>query len=179
MTLLAALLPAACLAQRWSVSTNAADWLTLGTLNVSGSAAVARHVTVNAEARYNPWTFNGGDAETQLQMRHQTYAAGARWWPWYVYSGWWLGSAAQYMQYNRGGVFSRDTEEGDAFGLAVSGGYTMMLHRNLNVEFGAAVWGGYTLYTSYACPRCGRVTGSGGKWFVLPSGLIASLVWVF
>ena len=168
-----------CRAQRWAVGTNAADWLLFGTINAGGSVAVARHVTVNAEARYNPWTFNKGDASTQLQMRQQTYDVGVRWWPWYVYSGWWAGLAVQYSEYNRGGLFRRETEEGDAFGAVLSGGYTMMLHKNLNLEFGASLWGGYTLYTSYACPRCGRVTDSGGKWFLLPSGIIASLVWVF
>lgn len=179
ISVLAVTLAFPCRAQQWAVGTNGADWLLFGTVNANGSVAVARHITVNAEARYNPWTFNKGDASTQLQMRQQTYDIGIRWWPWYVYSGWWTGFAGQYQEYNRGGLFSRRTEEGDAFGLAVSGGYTMMLHKHLNMEFGASFWGGYTLYTTYACPKCGRVTGSGGKWFFLPSSVIASLIWVF
>ena len=54
-----------------------------------------------------------------------------------------------------------------------------MLHRNLNLEFGAAFWTGRADYTTYACPKCGRITGSGTKWFILPSSVMASLVWVF
>ena len=121
---LSAALPAR--AQRFSVGTNVADWLSLGTMNASASAAVARHFTLNAEARVNPWTFNTNDSETQLQNRHQTYSIGTRWWPWYVYSGWWVGLAAQYQEYNRGGIFSRNTEEGDAFGAVLSAGYTLI-----------------------------------------------------
>ena len=179
LIVLLSIAPLLCSAQKWSVATNAADWLAFGTVNANASVAAARHLTVNAEARYNPWTFNANDPSTQLQYRHQTYALGVRWWPWYVYSGWWMGFQGQYQEYNRGGIVSRETEEGDAFGLVVSGGYTMMLHEHLNLEFGAALWGGYTLYTAYSCPKCGRVTDSGSKWFILPSSIIASLVWVF
>ena len=67
----------------------------------------------------------------------------------------------------------------DAYGAVLAGGYSLMLHRNLNLEFGAAFWTGRTDYTTYACPRCGRITGSGTKWFILPSSVMASLVWVF
>ena len=166
-------------AQRLSVGTNVADWLSLGTVNANASVAVARHFTINAEARVNPWTYNSKDSEAQLQNRHQTYAAGLRWWPWYVYSGWWLGLAAQYQEYNRGGIFSRSTEEGDAFGGVLSAGYTVMLHEHLNLDIGAAGWTGQTVYTVYDCPRCGRISDSGKKWFVLPSEVYLSLIWIF
>ena len=133
------LLPFSAGAQRFSVGTNAADWLSLGT----------------------------------------TYSAGVRWWPWYIYSGWWFGLAGQYQEYNRGGIFSSTTEEGDAYGAALSAGYTVMLHEHLNLEIGAAGWAGRTVYTVYDCPRCGRISDSGRKWFALPSELVLSLVWIF
>ena len=71
VSVLAVTLAIPCRAQQWAVGTNGADWLLFGTVNANGSVAVARHITVNAEARYNPWTFNKGDASTQLQMRQQ------------------------------------------------------------------------------------------------------------
>lgn len=37
------LFPCMCRAQKWSLGTNAADWLWLGTINASGSVAVDRH----------------------------------------------------------------------------------------------------------------------------------------
>ena len=166
-------------AQQFSVGTNVADWISLGTMNAYASVATGRHVSVGAEARVNPWTFNSRDSEAQLQNRHQTYSAGLRWWPWYVYSGWWLGLSGQYQEYNRGGIFSRLTEEGDAFGAALSGGYTVMLHEHLNLDVGAAGWTGMTTYTVYDCPRCGRISESGRKWFVLPSEVYLSLIWIF
>jgi len=166
-------------AQRYAVGTNAADWLSLGTLNATGSVAVSRRVTLNAEARVNPWTFNTRDAGTQLQNRHQTYMLGMRWWPWHVYSGWWFALAAQYQEYNRGGIFSRRTEEGDAFGAVLGLGYTVMLHEHLNLDVGAAGWAGQTAFVAYDCPRCGRIVDSGRKPFVRPSELYLSLLWIF
>lgn len=166
-------------AQKWSVSTNAVEWLNFGTINVQGSVAVARHWTVNAEARYNPWTFNKKDASTQLQNRHQTYAVGVKLWPWYIYSGWWFGGKLQYQEYNRGGILSARTEEGDAFGVGLSAGYSLMIHEHINLDFGAGFWGGYKAYTAFACPQCGRITDSGSKWFIMPNDLIVAVVFTF
>ncbi len=105
--------------------------------------------------------------------------AGIRWWPWHIYSGWWLGARGQWMEYNRGGIFSRSTEEGEAVGAGLSAGYTRMLHRNWNIEFGLGVWGGTTRYTTYACPSCGTVTDGGKKAFILPDDLMVSLIYIF
>ncbi len=161
------------------VGVNLADFLALGTLNIEAGAEVTSHISLNASARFNPWTFRKGDPDTQAQYRHQTYSAGLRWWPSQVFSGWWLGASGQYRQYNRGGFIDRTTEEGDAWGATLGGGYALPLRGNLLLDFGASLFGGYALYTTYACPLCGRETDSGTKWFVLPSSLIASLVWLF
>ena len=161
------------------VGVNLADILALGTLNIEAGAEVTSHISLNASARFNPWTFREGDPDTQAQYRHQTYSAGLRWWPSQVFSGWWLGASGQYQQYNRGGFIDRTTEEGDAWGATLGAGYALPLRGNLLLDFGASLFGGYSLYTTYACPLCGRETDSGTKWFVLPNSLIASLVWLF
>lgn len=165
-------------AQEWSVATNAADWINLGTLNAEGSVATGRHTTLNVSARYNPWTFQDREG-AQMQNRRQTYAVGVRFWPWYVYSGWWAGAKLQYEEYNRGGILEQSTEEGDAVGAGISAGYTLMVHRNFNLEFGAGIWGGWKDYTVYSCPRCGRITESGQKWFIAPNEILLSLVFIF
>jgi hypothetical protein len=162
-----------------TVGVNLADILALGTLNIEAGAEVTSHISLNASARFNPWTFREGDPDTQAQYRHQTYSAGLRWWPSQVFSGWWLGASGQYQQYNRGGFIDRTTEEGDAWGATLGAGYALPLRGNLLLDFGASLFGGYSLYTTYACPLCGRETDSGTKWFVLPNSLIASLVWLF
>ena len=166
-------------AQNYSVSTNLMDYVNLGTINGEASLALSRHFTGNATVRINPWTFHSGDAGKQMQNRHQTFAAGLRYWPWHVYSGWWVSGMAQYQEYNRGGIISPSTEEGDAFGLSIAGGYSLMIHENLNLDFGLGAWGGKKTYITYACPNCGRITDKGSKWFVMPNEIIIALQYIF
>lgn len=177
--LILAAFPLLSSAQQWSVGTNALGYANMGTLNLEASASVARHITVVTSAEVNPWTFHPGDPDRQKQNRSQSYAAGIRWWPWYVYSGWWASAKLRYSEYNRGGFLSRETEEGDAYGLGIGAGYTLMLRDNLNLEVGAGFWGGRKIYTTYECPHCGRITGGGKKWFMLPNDMLLSLVFVF
>ena len=164
-----------CRAQTWSLSTNLPDWCAFGTLNIEGSAAVSRHWSVHLGAEYNPWTFNA----KPFNDKKITAEAGVRWWAWHVYSGWWTQVQLQYREYNRGGLISKKTEEGDAGGLSLAAGYTLMLSKHFNIEFGAGFWAGGTTYTVYACPRCGRTIDSGTKFFVLPDELSVALVWTF
>ena len=90
---------AAAMAQTWAVAVNAADAIDLGTIGIEGSAAVGQHWSIHAGAKVNPWTFNKHNTwnglfsepdPDQKQDRKQVYAVGARWWPWNVYSGWWV-----------------------------------------------------------------------------------------
>lgn len=180
-----------CRAQMVSVSTNAVEWANLGTVNGELGVSVAQHFSIHAGMRYNNWTFRKGnpedryfdpegDSDRQFENRKQAYSLGMRWWPWYVYSGWWFYGRGQYMEYNRGGFLGqRQAEEGDAFGGGVGMGYSHMLSRNLNLEFGAGLWGGVTKYVVYKCPTCGYVVESGEKFFVLPDDVFVSLVLVF
>lgn len=166
-------------AQNWSVSTNLMDYVSLGTVNVQGSAGVGRRVSIEASARVNPWTFHKGDPEKQMQNRHQTYAAGVRYWPWHIYSGWWVSGMAQYQEYNRGGIISQTTEEGDAFGLSAGGGYSLMFHEHINLDFGLSFWTGQKTYITYACPSCGKITDKGSKWFIMPNEIRVALQFIF
>ena len=186
---------AAAMAQTYAVAVNTADMLDLGTMSLEGSVAVGQHWSLNAGAKVNPWTFNKHDTwnglysepdPEQKQDRKQVYAIGARWWPWNVYSGWWVGGKAQYQEYNRGGLrlpigVGNDggAEEGDAFGAALSGGYSLMLKEHWNLDFGLGVWGGWTKYRKYEFPENGKLIDEGGKWFFLPNEVIVSIVYVF
>ncbi len=162
-----------------SVSTNVADWAYFGTINGAGSYAVSRYWTVNAMVKFNPWTWNSQDSATQINQKQQTYSVGMTLWPWTVYSGWWFGALGQYSEYNRGGLWSRETEEGDAMGLSLGFGYSLMLHRNINLGLGVYGWGGQKTYTTYECPTCGRIVDSGVKGFVDLNTLLVSLEWMF
>ena len=177
-------------AQRYSVSTNFVEWANLGTANLEAGVAVAQHFSLHAGMRYNNWTFRkgdpedrftdwAGDDERQFENRKQAYNLGIRWWPWYIYSGWWGYARGQYMEYNRGGLFHHTAEEGDAFGVGIGAGYTHILSRNWNIEFGAGLWGGQTAYRTYRCTNCGSVVDQGRKFFILPDDVFISLIFVF
>ena len=75
-------------ARKFSVSTNVLGYAQLGTMNVDVSYALSRRWSLTAGARYNPFTFHGGDASRQFQLRQQSYALGVRLWPWHIWSGW-------------------------------------------------------------------------------------------
>lgn len=179
ITLALIALPLVCPAQNWAISTNLMDYVSLGTLNAELSAGIGRRATIEASARINPWTFHKGDPGKQMQNRHQTYSAGIRYWPWHIYSGWWISGMAQYQEYNRGGIISQRTEEGDAFGVSAGAGYSLMIHENLNLDFGLSFWGGQKTFITYACPSCGRITDKGSKWFIMPNELRVALQYIF
>lgn len=163
---------------RFAFSQNLADYLFLGTVNAELQFSVHRNWTVGLGARYNNWTWRARQ-DNQFEQRQQTYYIGARWWPWYTYSGWWVGARIQYQEYNRGGLIRQETEEGDAMGLALGAGYSVHINRWLNIDFGLYGWGGAAKYVKYACPYCGRRTGEGMKAFFLPDDMVVSLMFIF
>lgn len=163
--------------QELSLSTNVLDYANLGTLNVEASYGVARHWSVDAGVKYNPFRF--GEGSEVKQSRQRSVSAGARYWPWHVFSGWWLEGGLRFQEYNVGGHSSPDTSEGSRFGGALRAGYSYMLSPHFNLDFGAGVWTGYDRYVTYACPVCGRIMGEGAKYFVLPSDFIVSLAFIF
>ena len=162
----------ACLnagAQKLSLSTNLADYAAGGTLNIGAANGVSRHWTVTAEGRYNPYAM----------QRQRTLAAGTRWWPWHMYSGWWMGAGVQWQEYSEETRTGPESFEGNRFGGSVSGGYSAMLGTHFNLDFGLGLWGGYSLYTTYACRNCGRRVNSGSGVFLLPNELILSISYIF
>lgn len=167
-------------AQNMSLSTNLLGYAELGTLNMEASYGFARHWSANVGMKYNPFSFPK-EAETydQMQLRQRSVSLGARFWPWHINSGWWLAGKAQYQEFNHGGVKQAETTEGDRLGGGLSGGYTYMISSHLNFEVGAGLWAGREYYTSYACPKCGEIVGSGEKNFVLPNDLTLALIYVF
>lgn len=158
--------------KRFSVGTDVIRILELGTINAEASIAVSQHVSVYAGGAVNPWTYNKGDADRQMENRNYSFWAGARWWPWHVYSGWWAGADGKYMCYNRGGIFKRQTEEGDAYGGSLRAGYSIMLSETWNLDISAGAWAGWKSYTVYSCPLCGRIEEKGSKAFIVPDARV-------
>ncbi len=165
-------------AQQLSASTNAVEWANLGTVNAELGWGFSQHFSLHAGLRYNNWNFKEGTAE-QFQNRKQAYQLSLRYWFWYINTGWWLRTHAQWMEYNRGGLFHSSAEEGDAIGGGLGLGYTYLLAKHLNLEVGASVWAGRKDYKIYRCTHCGSVQEQGQRFFVLPDDVFASLVFVF
>lgn len=179
LALLLALLCISASAQKLSISTNILGYLALGTLNADMSYAISRKCSITADIRYNPFTFRQGNGQRQFQCRQQSYAVGARVWPWHIWSGWWLASKLRYQEYNVGGLFSSETEEGDRFGAGFYAGYTHMLSPHFNLEFGIGLWGGKDMYSRYSCQKCGVTINKGSRFFILPDDIMVSVVYVF
>ena len=78
-----------------------------------------------------------------------------------------------------GGLFSRSTYEGDAYGLTVGAGYALMLAARWNIDFGAGIMVGYTDYIKYDCPVCGKITGAKRGFIVAPDNLQIQLSYLF
>lgn len=166
-------------AQGASVSTNIVDYAQLGTLNVEASCGVARHWSLSAGVKYNPFSFENEKLQTPMQSRQRAVAVGTRYWPWHIYSGWWIAGKMQYQEYNEGGIRSPETSEGNRYGGGLSGGFTYMLHKHFNVEVGVGLWAGHQTYTTYACPVCGRIVAKGDGVFMRPNDFLLSLSYVF
>lgn len=165
--------------QEISLSTNTMDYANLGTMNVEASYALAQHWSMTAGLKYNPFTWKADNESGIMRNRQAVYAAGVRYWPWHVYSGWWMAAKGQYQVYNIGGIRSAETQEGDRYGAGLSAGYSYMILKHLNLEMGVGAWGGMDKYIQYSCPRCGRVVKQGDDFFVLLNDVLLSLTYVF
>jgi len=145
----------------WALSTNLADWADFATMNAELLYGVSRHFTLDAQVQY-------GFLDTSVYDQRERYAIGARWWPWYTYSGWWVRSMLQAEIYNRQGMPVWQDGAGQAWGMSLGAGYALMLTKWLNLDLGAGVWGG----------RRG-LPGEEQNWFWEPEMLTLGLMFVF
>lgn len=157
------------------ISTNILDYAKFVTMNLEVGTAVARNWTFSIDGSYNPFVFNKNDADNRMQFKHLTIGAGVKYWPFYLFSGFNFGVKTQWSEYNIGGIISPQTVEGDAFGIAISAGYSLIISKHFNIDFSLGVWGGYTFYTRYSCPSCGDILQRNNKWFIAPTDIKISL----
>lgn len=160
-----------------SIGSNMLGYLSLITPNIEVGVSLARHWSLQMGGKYNPFYWDV--AGRSFQLNQMTASVGATYWPWFVFSGWHYGASLQYSQYNRGGIISSQTEEGNAYGLSLYGGYSLLLNKWMNLEFGLGVWGGITEYKTYDAPRCGKLIGEGQKFFIMPDDINISIVFIF
>lgn len=164
-------------AQNFALGVNMFDCADLGTMNLEASCGIARRWTVNAGVKYNPFTW---EVEGRpVADRQRSLEAGARYWPWHIFSGWWMGGKLKYQEYNTGGIVSPASTEGDRYGGGLSAGYTFMLGKHVNFDFGLGLWGGLDKYVVYECVRCGRMIEGGEKFFVRPNDILLTISYIF
>ena len=163
-----------------AISTNLLGWANYGTANIEAGVGVAQHFSLHAGARINPWEFTSKELGLPIRNNQTTAFVGARWWAWYVFSGLWVGAKAQYSDYTRTGIWRPALEEGTRIGGGLSLGYTLMVHKNFNIEFGAGAWGGVqSKYNLYCCTECMQLRNSGSRGFIALDDVSVSLMFVF
>ncbi len=169
-------------AQKIGLSANFGEVAYYGTIDSELQYAVAQNWTLSAGGSYNPWSFDDLGVDGEVHHRRRDFAVGTRWWPWHVYSGWWVSAEGMIQEYNEAhDLFSKGdyANEGVRFGARLGAGYTYMLSSWLNFDFGLRMYGGWTDYVTYACPVCGRKVDEGFKKFFLPDEIVFALMFVF
>lgn len=167
-------------AQKWSLATNILDYANFLTINAEAGAAVHRNWNLTVQCRYNPFSFSTrSNSAGTLNNRKLSVAAGARYWPFFVYSGFYYGGKLQWCRYSHGGIFSTENIEGDAAGMGFNAGYSLMVSRHFNIEFGIGFWFGWTGYRKYSSTTCGKRTGSGDRMFIAPNDIQINLLYNF
>lgn len=168
-------------AQKVAVGTNLISYANFLTTNVEASYAIAKNWNVYVQGKYNPWTFKENQPPKEhMQNRQLTFAVGARYYPWHVYTGWWASAGAQYTKYNTGGIIRTRTWEGEVYGVTLGAGYSWLLTRSLNLDFGFGLMVGPNRFRTYSCPACGRIEEMDKKEiYVGPNELIVKLSYLF
>ncbi len=150
-----------------ALSTNVADYVSSGTLNVDASLGLSEHWSIGAGARYNPYS------QTDKQ---RSFTVGARYWPWYLYAGWWICADATYQEFSRLDNYLR---EGDRYGASLWIGFSRLLSKHFNFDAGWGLWGGYESYKVYGCETCSRIRERGENYFIAPNRIILSISYIF
>lgn len=170
---------------KFDISTNLFDWADFGTVNLDFGVALSRHFSFQIGGKYNNWEFANTKGPVYLTKNQQMSGSlGFRYWPWYVFSGWWISAKAQYCDYSECGVWRQDLDEGTAVGGGLSTGYSWMLGKHFNLEFGVGFWGGRLLDQNvYHCPgdcyAAGDAYMSGPRTFLAVNDINISLHWLF
>lgn len=163
--------------QNYSVSTNFVGWMEMGTVNMEVGMPVAKNWSVYAQGEYNPFHYDMWGR--RRQYKHMEFSTGAKYWPWFVNSGWFISGYVNWIKYSFGGVFDKKSYEGNAIGATVGGGYALMLSKKLNLEMGLGAFAGVTNYTRFSCIKCGKIEVKKKKVIVTPNNVLIQLTMLF
>lgn len=150
------------------------------TVNLGFEFGLARILTLDLSANYNPWVFSDN-----RKVQHVLIQPELRFWTNERFSGNFIGLHGHWGQYNAGGVqlpfwnqwFEKNRYNGTLWGLGVSYGYQWVLSNRINLE--ATIGFGYAqmTYDRYDCRTCGIVKEHGVKYnYFGPTKLGVSLI---
>ncbi len=159
------------------ISSNAADYANLVTLNAELGANLSTRFSFYIGAKYNPFQFGGENEVTR--NKQSAFNAGVRFWPWRTFSGWFFSAGAGFLRFNRSNYFGNETKEGDFYGFQAGVGYAYMISRHINLDFGLGFMLGPCKYTKYSCPHCGNVLDKGKKIHLEPNNILVQLSYLF
>lgn len=112
-------------AQRFAVSTNALEWLTLSP-NLSFDMAFSQHHAFSMSASASPWKISDN-----LHLQHITVSPEYRYWFRMPFYGHFMGANLLYSSYSFSlGSFGRSA---DMVAAGVTYGYSLLLNKRLNI----------------------------------------------
>lgn len=167
-------------AQKVAIQSNIISLLDFGTLNAEAGISVAQHLSLHLGGKYNPWSFNLESPSLQIKDQHKVYYAGVRYWPWYVFSDWWISTKVEYLDFLQTGVWRPAVESGRGVGIGLGFGYTKMLNKHFNLDLGVGCIGGWLFdYTLNNSQNYSSIRDSGERHFIYPDGIQVGIMYVF
>lgn len=160
--------------QFYSIKTDILGLVT-GTFNVEGSVVVNKRWSLHLPMQYNPWTFSNN-----RKFKNLTVLPGARYWFTESYGrSYFMGVNGIISRYNINLWGSDNRYDGMAYGLGLSGGYTLPIGVRWNIEFELGAGAAWTRYDKYPCTRCGRKLETKNSIRFVPDKVAVSLVYLF
>lgn len=163
----------------WALSTNLLGYADLLTLNLEFQYAVGRHWSLAMSGKSNGLTIKKGE-ENQIMDRKIVASVGAKYWPWYVYSGWWFSGFMRTENFSQSNLTKNmGFRSGDSYGAGVSAGYALILSKWFNLDFSVGAWGGYRTTSTYEFPDLEHSAGRSSKAFIDIADICVSAMFVF
>lgn len=173
-------MPTGAFAQNWEVELNTLSLVDLCTISPEVGVSVSAHFSIHVGGKLNFWTFNDKKQSMQIKDQHKIGYVGFRYWPWYVYSGWWISTKVEYLDYLQTGIWRPAVEKGRGVGLGLGVGYTQMISEHFNLDFGIGGIGGYLFqYSLNNSQTREAIRKEGPRPFIYPDTILLGVMYVF
>lgn len=174
------LAPTQTSAQKWAIELNTLSLADFGTISPEIGVAVSAHFTLHVGGKLNFWTFYNNDKSLKIQDQHKIGYIGFRYWPWYVFSGWWFSGKLEYLDYLSTGIWRPAVEKGRGVGGGMGFGFTKLISEHFNIDFGIGGIGGYLFqYSLNNSQTRFSIRDEGPRPFIYPDMILIGLMYIF